>query len=134
MHEPTHEGANPTDDFAPAGPWEGFYLQSGHRHEQRLHLSFTQGRIRGTGIDDLGRFSITGRYDLDSREALWTKHYLGGHDVHYRGFREIRGIWGTWDIDDVYRGGFHIWPLGEGEGLHESAEEREPVPVARVSF
>ncbi len=51
------------------------------------------------------------------------------HDVFYRGFREDKGIWGTWEITHFARGGFHIWPQHAGEGGQEasSAEGEEPV-------
>lgn len=49
--------------------------------------------------------------------------------VFYRGFREGKGIWGTWEITNFAHGGFHIWPLLAGEGGQEasSAEAEEPV-------
>jgi hypothetical protein len=49
--------------------------------------------------------------------------------VAYRGFREGKGIWGTWEITVLNRGGFHIWPkrAGEGEAETESNEQMEPV-------
>jgi hypothetical protein len=80
-----------------------------------LELSFREGRIEGVGVDDVGRFVIRGRYDREALECWWTKTYLGGHDVFYRGFREGRGIWGTWEITALDHGGFHIWPRTEGE-------------------
>src|SRR5690606_30265422 len=69
------------------------------------------------------------RYDAASRECYWTKSYVGAHDVYYRGFREGKGIWGTWEITIQYHGGFHIWPrgAGDGEALTEAAAAAEPV-------
>ncbi len=94
-----------------------------------LGLTFAQGSIKGDGDDDVGRFLITGRYDEASRECHWTKRYLGAHDVYYRGFREGKGIWGTWEIGVVGRGGFHIWPrTAGGENAREEVEPKlEPV-------
>ena len=51
--------------------------------------------------------------------------YPGRHSVSYRGFREGKGIWGTWELG-AYRGGFHIWPLSFG-GLAQRREEHETV-------
>ena len=49
-------------------------------------------------------------YDCASLECAWTKAYLGRHTVHYRGFREGKGIWGVWELEPGQRGGFSIWP------------------------
>ena len=94
-----------------------------------LQLTFANGNMSGDGMDDVGRFLIKGRYDAASRECYWTKSYLGAHDVFYRGFREGKGIWGTWEIVIHDHGGFHIWPrlAGEGEERAETAAAEEPV-------
>lgn len=100
-----------------------------------LQLAFASGNIRGDGQDDVGRFLIRGQYDAQELECYWTKTYVGGHDVYYRGFREGKGIWGTWEIGLRGRGGFHIWPraLGEGEGKSDVAEEPIPAEADEVS-
>jgi hypothetical protein len=119
-------------DF-PSGPWTGFYnYRPGDRHRMQLHLTFAQGRISGNGVDDIGRFLIRGRYDTQSRECYWTKSYIGSHDVFYRGFREGKGIWGTWQIAIQFRGGFHIWPRRAGDGEAQSEKETRPEPVQAV--
>lgn len=94
-----------------------------------LYLTFAGGRLSGDGTDDVGPFLIRGRYDSTSRECYWTKSYVGRHDVFYRGFREGKGIWGTWEITIQDHGGFHIWPrqVGAGEIQVESEEVNEPV-------
>ncbi len=100
-----------SDELYPSGPWVGFYnYQPGDRHRMQLHLTFANGMISGEGNDDIGRFLIKGRYDSQSAESHWTKTYVGAHDVFYRGFREGKGIWGTWEIGNFAHGGFHIWP------------------------
>ena len=114
----------------PSGPWTGFYnYRPGDRHRMDLHLTFAQGNLRGDGVDDIGRFLIKGRYDAASRECYWTKTYVGAHDVFYRGFREGKGIWGTWEITIQPHGGFPFWPrqAGEGEAAAEAAAAEEPV-------
>jgi len=98
-----------------------------------LHLSFAGGRMSGDGNDDVGRFLIQGRYDAASLECHWTKTYPGSHDVFYRGFREGKGIWGTWEIHDGCRGGFHIWPRAAGEGEEQTEELSEPKPAEPVA-
>jgi hypothetical protein len=126
------------DGEFPSGPWTGFYHYgaASHRHQQDLQLTFEGGRMRGTGSDDVGRFSIRGHYDGTAREVRWVKSYLGAHDVHYRGFRDGKGIWGTWEITSAaitfrMRGGFHIWPLAAGAGAAEAAAEEAPLADER---
>ena len=94
-----------------------------------LQLAFTAGRISGSGWDDIGSFDIHGSYCEESMECHWTKRYHGLHSVKYRGFREGKGIWGTWEIGDFARGGFHIWPkqAGDSESVVESEIAAEPV-------
>src|SRR5580765_6687119 len=118
-----------SDELFPSGPWTGFYNYGpGDRHRMDLHLEFSNGAVTGEGNDDVGAFLIKGRYDAAAGECHWTKTYVGAHDVFYRGFREGKGIWGTWEIGVFSRGGFHIWPLGESEG--ESYAERASEPMA----
>ena len=116
------------DPDYPSGRWTGFYLERGARRGQDLDLSFVSGRMHGDGWDRIGRFVITGRYDGDTGAVRWTKSYLGAHDVHYTGFRDGKGIWGTWTIGAL-TGGFHIWPRGSGSGPAVHEEVAEPVPV-----
>ena len=119
-----------SDDGFPAGPWVGFYNYGpGERHRMDLHLDFGGGAVNGDGTDDVGRFLIRGTYDAANRECHWTKTYPGSHDVYYRGFREGKGIWGTWEIGIFAHGGFHIWPKGEhdGEMTVRAAEAEDPV-------
>ncbi len=123
---------NVTDELFPSGPWVGFYNYSpGDKHHMELDLTFANGRVTGTGIDDVGRFIINGRYDSNTLECWWTKTYPGSHDVFYRGFREGKGIWGTWEITAFHRGGFHIWPraTGEGESVAEEAKQQQPAEL-----
>ncbi len=113
-----------TEPLFPSGPWTGFYnYQPGERHRMRLSLTFANGNVHGDGTDDIGTFCIRGRYDAASKECHWIKSYMGAHDVFYRGFREGKGIWGTWEIGLSAHGGFHIWPRQSGEG--ETASEAE---------
>jgi hypothetical protein len=65
-------------------------------------------------------------------ECYWTKTYIGAHDVYCRGFREGKGIWGLWELPNE-SGGFHIWPLGQGEGEEDYESAEEPAPVEAVA-
>lgn len=102
-----------------------------------LHLDFAGGIMSGEGNDDVGAFVIKGRYDTATRECYWTKTYVGAHDVFYRGFREGKGIWGTWEIGHFSHGGFHIWPRNAGEGMEqaETCSATEPADaIASEAF
>ena len=119
-----------SDELFPSGPWVGFYnYRPGDRHRMDLDLAFANGNMSGEGNDDVGRFLIKGRYDPSGGECHWTKSYLGAHQVFYRGFREGKGIWGTWEISLFGHGGFKIWPrtAGEADIQCETAEQTEPV-------
>ena len=122
------------DDEYTSGPWTGFYLYAnGKRERMDLSLTFREGKITGGGSDPVGAFLIQGRYDAEKGEVWWTKTYLGAHDVFYKGCRDTRGIWGTWEIHAAWKGGFHIWPRGQGEGAAEEAEADVEEPVEAVA-
>lgn len=113
----------PSDDARfPSGPWTGFFLQPDlpGRHAMELHLSFAEGQIRGEGRDRIGAFLIRGTFQVEDGRCWWTKSYLGRHDVHYQGYNEGKGIWGLWEIERPWRGGFHIWP----EGMEDPTKPR----------
>lgn len=119
------------DDEFTSGPWTGFYTYAdGRRERMDLSLSFRQGTLSGSGSDPVGRFSLRGGYDADRGEVWWTKAYAGAHEVFYKGFRDSRGIWGTWEIHPGWKGGFHIWPRGEDAGKEAEAEEEIPAEAA----
>jgi hypothetical protein len=84
----------------PSGPWVGFYTHSGmsKKFMMDLVLEFKSGVMRGDGADGIGFFSIMGNYSEQSGECSWIKQYVGRHAVDYRGFREGKGIWGTWKL------------------------------------
>lgn len=130
-----NEPATPSDDHAlfPSGPWTGFYTYSvaPGRHRMDLVLQFHEGRVTGQGSDDIGPFLISGSYDVKELEVTWWKTYPGSHRVWYRGFREGRGIWGTWEIPPSGKGGFRIWPKGIGE--EEALLEEEMTPVEDIA-
>jgi hypothetical protein len=99
-----------------------------------LFLNFSGGRITGHGQDPVGGFVIAGGYD-DGGQCHWTKIYPGSHEVSYSGYREGKGIWGTWKIQRVGSGGFHIWPLHAGgaeEEAEESVEQESPAEILLV--
>ena len=89
-----------------------------------LILEFRDGLISGEGADGIGFFGIDGRYHSKAAECSWIKTYFGSHSVEYSGFREKKGIWGTWTIG-ASKGGFHIWPIGEDASTKTLKEEVE---------
>ena len=94
-----------------------------------LLLSFSSGRISGSGWDDIGSFDIRGMYCEQSMECSWAKQYHGRHSVNYRGFREGKGIWGTWSVGGG-TGGFHIWPIGaDGDEIEKREDVEESANV-----
>ena len=121
-------------ELYPSGPWVGFYnYQPGDRHRMHLHLTFANGTMSGDGNDDIGRFLIKGRYDSKAAECYWTKSYVGAHDVFYRGFREGKGIWGTWEIGILNHGGFHIWPKKAGDFAEAPETQIAAEPVDAIA-
>lgn len=118
------------EDLFPSGEWVGFYTydQASDRHHMDLYLSFTMdGQIQGNGTDDLGAFTVRGKYDTNELKAYFTKFYPGSPDVFYEGVNENRRIYGSWQIDAATHGGFKIWPkqLGEDDSDEEIKHEEE---------
>src|SRR5439155_9586152 len=108
-----------TDADFPSGAWNGFFMQPmlPGRHEMNMHLTFERDEIRGGGDDWVGAFTVEGEYNSVSGECRWTKQYVGKHAVSYVGRNEGEGIWGVWELSQLFgllrgRGVFHIWPRG----------------------
>jgi hypothetical protein len=120
----------PASDLFPSGPWTGFFLDKRvpGRHQMELRLTFADGRMSGDGRDRVGQFTVAGTYTPADGRCAFTKRYVGGHAVHYAGFNEGKGIWGTWRLADV-TGGFHIWPEGMGDPTVRRLSEEADVPI-----
>jgi len=124
------------DSRFPSGPWVGFFLQPyppAGKYRMELQLTFRDGMLKGEGRDYIGRFLVTGRYEIDEGKCWWTKRYLGLHDVFYDGYNEGKGIWGNWSIDVFGRGGFHIWPKAMGDPNVERLYEAANAPASADS-
>lgn len=108
-----------TDPRFPSGKWTGFWLQRAYAGRQwmNLELTFAGGAVRGGGSDRVGDFSMAGTYDLTTGACSIVKTYERAHHVAYDGRNEDDGlwIWGVWTIRSLDRGGFHLWPAGEGD-------------------
>ena len=146
----------------PNGPWKGYYTQRGLQHAGcKLHLEFhnvaAAGIISGVGVDDVGCYSIQGRYGARGAVAFtknyWEgtknvhgviqKHLNQGHSVEYRGTAVAlrpdgvvdigRGIRGDWEfLDGTEAGTFHLWPVMEG--WQEPEDEEGPAEDDGVAF
>ncbi len=130
-----------TDPRFPSGPWVGFFTQPilPGKHTMELKLTFSQGSMTGEGRDWVGRFSIRGQYNLDDGKCYWTKKYLGGHDVFYKGYNEGKGIWGKWEMPvssthggGTWTGGFYIWPEGMPDPTQHHLTEEADIPITIV--
>lgn len=132
--------------YFPSGSWQGVYKypheHDGSQHQMRFTLDFEDGRVVGTGTDDVGPFTWEGVYSTESFEVKMVKSYAT-HVVHYEGMADGQGIYGRWDLlstadkgnlkrifgDDFRKqfssscGGFHLWPVGEQETEAISVEE-----------
>ena len=134
MPLPLDDVSDPTleqDDRFPSGEWVGFFLQPGltGRQGMELYLTFREGTMQGEGRDIVGEFLIKGNYEKDSGKCWWSKRYIGRHDVAYQGYNEGRGIWGLWEIHSTFKGGFHIWPVGQGSGEGQEVSEEVDTPA-----
>lgn len=112
----------------PSGAWEGFYLyRSGpaaQRHSMSFHLEFQDGKITGSGSDDVGPLSWAGTYDVGSMAVTMVKIYRT-HQVAYQGVADTNGIYGSWSLFSA-GGGFHIWPKkDEEETIAEAVKVEE---------
>jgi hypothetical protein len=118
-----------TNPLFPSGEWEGFYTHEfgphAHRHMMSFTLTFKNGTVSGSGIDDVAYFTWRGRYDTKTLRCSLHKKYPS-HTVFYDGYVDQNGIWGTWEIPPFNRGGFHLWPKGLSENI--TTQDKEQVP------
>ena len=96
----------------PSGRWRGHWEQAcwGRQAMHELELHFAAGRVTGRGVDLIGPFTFAGGYD-DGGGVVLVKHYVGRHQVLYRGRYDGEGtIHGEWTIDELWRGPFALSP------------------------
>lgn len=94
-----------------------------------LHLEFAKGVVTGESLEPAsGIVRIVGTYHTDILEVRMTLHFEDPADLDdFRGFREGKGIWGTFACRKYgCRGGFQIWPVAPGEGAEEALEAEAP--------
>ncbi len=95
-----------------------------------LILTFREGQIRGEGRDRVGEFLIKGSYQVEDGKCSWHKFYIGKHSISYQGYNEGKGIWGIWEFDAAWKGGFHIWPEAMGDPSQERLSEEIEEPIS----
>jgi hypothetical protein len=98
----------------PSGRWEGFWVQEyyGRQTMREFLLGFSSGNITGRGSDVIGRFNISGAYDIQTGHVLMVKQYIGKHMVRYVGDPDGEGcIQGTWSIGPDWSGPFLLRPV-----------------------
>jgi len=112
-----------THPLYPSGDWQGFYIyaQGPNAQQHAMHslLRFHNQQITGTGFDDVGAFSWSGSYNLNTHTVSLVKSYAT-HQVSYQGYADEQGIWGNWTLSRI-KGGFHIWPK-RSEANHAKKE------------
>jgi hypothetical protein len=123
----------------PSGEWEGFYTYamgaSARRHTMSLTLTFQNGAITGQGVDDVSAFRYQGDYDIAAMRCTMTKFYTARlHTVLYEGHVDENGIWGSWNIERRISGGFHIWPVKNGQDDETSESTSADKDVAIKEF
>lgn len=101
----------------PSGPWSGHYEHYGGRFPQQMILEFSDGLMRGDGIDGIGPFTIEGEYRVEEGDVRlgWIKTYEGAHSVLYLGCLRSGRIEGEWELQG---GGdrFSLAPVRPGSG------------------
>ena len=114
----------------PSGRWLGWSECADHgRITLRWNLSFVSGRISGSTYERDRLVRISGTYEPEKLECLISQHYTPADLDAFRGFREGKGIWGTWKCSAMgCTGGFLIWPYREDEGAGEASLSEEPIP------
>ncbi|GAA3513588.1 hypothetical protein GCM10022393_29230 [Aquimarina addita] len=142
-----------THAFLPSGEWEGFYCynNSPAQHKMDIELSFIDGIVSGSGIDDIAPFKWKGDYNLETLKIRMTKTYPT-HTIFYKGDIDENGIWGIWDsladlnknfnpetiqrimqaFADKIKGGFHIWPKTAKSELRETTNEEEIIASKKL--
>ena len=114
-----------------SGPWVGFWIQDPVRGWMRIHLKFGKGKISGKGSDQIGVFSIRGRYS-DGGNVVFVKRYTW-HRVSYVGRWDGAMIFGNWEIAGLDWGEFEIWPEAEYEAIRfEDVEETQERTLVQV--
>jgi hypothetical protein len=85
-----------------------------------LALTFSDGKVHGTGTDVIGPFWLSGSFD-DQGSVHMTKSY-SWHVVDYKGKWDGQMISGSWKIKYEGSGAFEIWPESDSFAVSEMFE------------
>lgn len=64
-----------------------------------LNLDVIGSQVKGAGQDDVGKFELFG--SMVGSKCLWSKQYVGRHQVHYNGEWDGWTVSGDWCIPRV---------------------------------
>lgn len=78
--------------------WTGFFEQDGVRHEKCIIVSRSGNDFTGFGSDEIGRFTIKGKYN--GKNVSFLKSYGGLINVDYNGESQNDIIKGNWTLGD----------------------------------
>lgn len=98
-----------------SGKWVGFWIQDPVRGHMGMTLRFESGRVWGEGIDQIGPFDFSGKYDLEGLVDM-KKRYMT-HHIRYRGKWDGQMIFGQWNLGKWDDGEFEIWPEEEEKSI-----------------
>jgi hypothetical protein len=106
----------------------GYYIYSSNptQHVMEMSLIINGSAVDGRGIDDVGRFTISG--SKTGEDISWVKSY-DTHSIRYRGWEQDGMIMGTWSLGVWGSGGFLLRPR-RGPGRSIKGEVAEPISVA----
>eukprot|EP00435_Cladocopium_sp_Y103_P047974 s441_g14.t1 len=134
----------------PSGAWRGYYTYAGRNHDVcEFQLQFVNGNVQGRGVDDVGGYTINGRFDGRSHSIRFIKQYQRGtrnqsgfvsednegHAVAYSGRlvgqnlgAGFRGSWSIRNFGTNSDGIFHLWPAMESWASASAPPLEEPTP------
>lgn len=107
------------------GWWEQDYL--GRQPMEGLMIQIHEGKITGSGYDMVGSFTFEGTVD-ENQNVLMHKHYLGQHQVVYKGEYDGNNLlWGIWSVNWM-TGAWEI-RLRDAEAEKAKAAEKSVIHV-----
>jgi hypothetical protein len=91
-------------------PWTGWFKQGGSRTDMyfknfRIEMN---GKIWGSGSDEVGQFQISGKMTPSNQRLTFHKKYQGAHTVVYKGKMEGNHISGGWEIPGNCSGKYQL--------------------------
>jgi len=90
--------------------WTGWFAQNGQKsnmHFENFQIDFN-GSIWGHGADQIGKFNISGKMNMQNNHFTFHKQYVGQHNVVYQGSMNQGLMVGKWSIPGNCQGNFQI--------------------------